>query len=59
MCVSGEGVKVCTVSGVEDVSLATVLGQKATPPPEAILITPKWVEPNKVCSKWNIGLYVM
>ena len=48
ICASGEGVRVCTVTGVRETSLATVLGRKTTPTHEAILVIPEWVEPDKV-----------
>ena len=43
-----EGVRVCRVNGVDEMSLATVLGQRTTPPQEALLVTPKWVAPDQV-----------
>jgi hypothetical protein len=49
----GEGVRVCRVTGVEGVSLATVLGQRNTPPQEALLVTPGWVDPTEACSDWR------
>ena len=47
MC-GGEGVRVCRVTGVDGVSLATVLGQKTTPSQKAILVTTDWVHPRQV-----------
>jgi hypothetical protein len=52
----GEGVRVCRVTGVEGVSLATVLGQRNTPPQEALLVTPGWVDPTEVCVVASITL---
>ena len=44
----GGGVRVCRVTGVERVSLATVLGRRTTPPQEALLVTPSWADPAQV-----------
>lgn len=48
-----EGVRVCRVNGVDEMSLATVLGQRTTPPQEALLVTPKWVAPDQPCADWR------